>query len=512
MQNLKQTLFLFNTVIANNRIKLLGILFFILFLLLVYLVYQSISLNYLPIYSDEYGYFLDAKSFWLYDRIDAATTLNERYSLVGNAGFHGFVYSVLYGTFFKIFSFFGISPSIMLVNIILAISLLILLALTKTSLKNKMLIGIVFMSNFILIVYLSSGMTEIFHYVFAFVVGYLLYQVYETRERKYLYSFIALIVLLSFFRQSWIFVLFGLFPLSNSLKDFVKYSIIFLLGLIFVVLDIKLFHAPFPFGFFQDLSEYLQKNSLADSINKVYQYFLTNIDRYFLSETYEGVEFVFYYKYLFVALLLYSLYISYRTREKTILAGSLIAAAIFFALLTLYDAYGWREVRMLSVPFMILTVILILNKRYLPVFLIILFQLFTLNSVLDSQKRVNFKRENMNALIQDYRPYIDDFADLEKYVTLYEKKEILVLLNTKLFSLDNSPLFYQLPLSLQGKNIRYSFIFGRKFKIADSKCDLFISDKSEKFSNMKLVGNNKNYYFYRRISIDDEKQAQVSHR
>jgi hypothetical protein len=483
----------------------LGIVLSTLSLLLIYLVYKAISLNYLPIYSDEYGYYLDAKSFWLYGRIDAATTLNERFSLVGHAGFHGFVYSVLYGTFFKLFSFFGISPSVMLTNIILAISLLILLALTNISLKNKMLIGIVFMSNFILIVYLSSGMAEIFHYVFAFVVGYLLYRVYETRERKYLYSFIALIVLLSFFRQSWIFVLFGLFPLANSLKDFVKYSIIFLLGLIFVVLDIKLFHAPFPFGFFQDLSEYLQKNSLADTINKVYQYFLTNIDRYFLSESYGGVEFVFYYKYLFVALLLYSIYSSYRTREKTILSGTLIAAVIFFALLTLYDAYGWREVRMLSVPFMILTVILILNKRYLPVFLIILFQLFTLNSVLDSQKRVNFKRENMNILMQEYSSLINDFSDLGKYVTLYKKKEILVLLNSKLFSLDNSPLFYQLPLSLNDKYISYSFIFGNKFKIADSQCDLFISDKPEKFSNMELVGNNKNYYFYRRVQDGYEK-------
>ena len=483
----------------------LGIVLSTLSLLLIYLVYKAISLNYLPIYSDEYGYYLDAKSFWLYDRIDAATTLNERFSLVGNAGFHGFVYSVLYGTFFKLFSFFGISPSVMLTNIILAISLLILLALTNISLKNKMLIGIVFMSNFILIVYLFSGMAEIFHYVFAFVVGYLLYRVYETRERKYLYSFIALIVLLSFFRQSWIFVLFGLFPLSNSLKDFVKYSIIFLLGLIFVVLDIKLFHAPFPFGFFQDLSEYLQKNSLADTINKVYQYFLTNIDRYFLSESYGGVEFVFYYKYLFVALLLYSIYSSYRTREKTILSGTLIAAVIFFALLTLYDAYGWREVRMLSVPFMILTVILILNKRYLPVFLIILFQLFTLNSVLDSQKRVNFKRENMNILMQEYSSLINDFSDLGKYVTLYKKKEILVLLNSKLFSLDNSPLFYQLPLSLNDKYISYSFIFGNKFKIADSQCDLFISDKPENISNMELVGNNKNYYFYRRVQDGYEK-------
>ena len=232
----------------------------------------------------------------------------------------------------------------------------------------------------------------------------------------------------------------------------------------------------------------------------VYKYFLANIDRFFISESYEDVKYVFYYKYLFVTLLLYSLYISYRTREKAILSGTLIAAAIFFALLTLYDVYGWREVRMLSVPFMILTVILILNKRYLPVFLIILFQLLILNSVLDSQKRVNFKRENVNVLMQEYRPFINDFADLGNYVTHYKNKEILVLLNSKLFSLDNSPQFFQLPLSLNGKYIRYSFIFGNKFKVVNSRCDLFVSDKPENISNMRLVGKNNNFYFYKRIN------------
>jgi len=177
-----------------------------------------------------------------------------------------------------------------------------------------------------------------------------------------------------------------------------------------------------------------------------------------------------------------------------------MAAALFFALLTLYDTYGWREVRMITVPFIVLAVIFILNKRYFPVFLIILFQLLTVSSVLESQKRVDHRRENMNTLMQEYRPLINDFRDLEQYVKLYEKKEIMVLLDRKIFSLDNSPLFYSLPLSLNDKYIKYSFIFGKKFKIEESKCDLFVSDKLEKISNMQLVGNNDSFYFDKRIN------------
>ena len=503
MQNLKQTVFI--QTIIQNRVKLLAILFFILFLLLVYLVYQAVSLHYLPFYADEYGYYLDAKSFQLYNRIDAATTLNESYSLFGNAGFHGFSYSIFYGLFFKLLSLFGIEPSIMLVNVFLVVCALILLALTKTPLEEKLLIGIIFISNFMLITFINTEMTEIFHYVFSFVVGYLLYMIYNTRDRRYLYSLIALIVVLSFFRQSWIFVLLGLFPLAKSWQEFVKFAFIFLLGLFFVLLDIKLFHAPFPFGFFQKLSVHLQTHPIIDTLNLLYDYFLKNIDNYFFSVTYENAKFIFYYKFLFIFIFLYGLYSSYKTKEKSIVSGTLIAAVIFFALLTLYDTYDWREVRMLSTPLMILTVILILNKKFFPIYVIILFQLSTLYIVLDYQIWVNDRRENMNMLIQQYQPQIDALSDLGNYVTGYSKKEVLVLLKPTLLPIAYSPILYSLPLSLNGKFIRYSLIFGKKFNTSDSRCDLYVSDSPEDLNNMKLIGKNEFFYFYRRIPDDLKK-------
>ncbi len=500
MQNLKQTVFI--RTMTHNRVIVLAILFITLSLLLAYLIYQAVSLNYLPFYSDEYSYYLDAKSFQLYNRIDAATTLNESYSLLGHAGFHGFSYSVFYGSFFKLLTFFGIEPSIMLVNIFLVAGASILLIWIKTPLEEKLLIGIVFMSNFMLILFISSEMTEIFHYVFAFVVGYLLYLVYDTRERRYLYCLIVLIVVLSFFRQSWIFVLLGLFPLAKSWRDVVKFAFIFLLGLFFVLLDIKLFHAPFPFGFFQKLSVYLQTHPIADTLDLLYNYFLKNIDNYFFLVSYEKTKFIFYYKFLFIFILLYGVYSSYKTKEKSIISGTLIAVAIFFALLALYDTYDWREVRMLSTPFMILAVILILNQKFFPIYIIILFQLSTLYPVLDYQKWVNDRRENMNTLIQEQQPQIDAFSDLGNYVAAYKKKEVLVLLKPTLFSIEYSPQFYSLPLSLNGKYIRYSLIFGKKFNISDSRCDLYVGDSPEKLNNMKLVGSNKYFYFYKRIPDD----------
>ena len=494
-----QVLSMLEDTVINNRIKFLGVLFLILFLIFVYFVYQFISLNYLPVFSDECGYYLDAKSFWLYNRIDAATTLNECYSLVGNAGFHGFMYNILYGTFFKLFAFLGITPSIMLANTVLVLCLFLFLAFNKMSLEKKLLIGIVFLSNFIFIIYMSSSMTEIFHYVFAVVVGYLLYQVYQTQESRHLYLLIALTFFLLLFRESWVFVLFGLFPLVKSLRDFAKYSLILFLGLAVVILCQKYFQAAFVIDYFHGIKSQLGTQTLMDTFYPIYEHFLVNVDKYFVSEAYNKYRFVFYYKYLFAALLLYAIYASFRTRDRAIISGTIIATVFFSSLLVLYDPFGWREVRALAAPFILLMVILILSRRYFAVSLVIFFQLLNLNAVIDTKQGIDSRRQNMNVLIKESQPLLDDFKEFGKYVTSFEKKEIIVLMNWDLMPSENSPLFYQLPLSMNGKLIRYSFIY-RHYDILDSISDLYISNKVESASNMKLIGNNKNFYFYRRIN------------
>ena len=469
-----------------------------LLLLFTYFVYQSTSLNYLPIFSDEYGYYLDAKSFWLYNRIDAPLTLNESYSLIGHAGFHGIMYSVFYGSFFKLLAFLGIDPSITLVNMVLVFFLFGFLAYSRMDLENKLLIGIVFLSNFIFIIYISSSMSEIFHYSFAVVVGYLLHLVYKTRENKYLYLLIGLIFFLIFFRESWVFVFFGLFPLAKSFKDIVKYSIVLLIGLVVVILYQKYFQAPYVIDYFHNLKLQLDSGSLIDVLHSVYDRFLINLNKYFATEAYERYRFVFYYKYLFAVVLLYALYASFRTRSRTILSGAIIAFVFFSSLLVLYDPFGWREVRVLAAPFILLTVILILNKKHFAVYMIILFQLLTINAVINTKQNVDLMRQKMNLYIKESQALLDDFSEFGKYLDFFEKKRVVVLMDWNLIPVDNSAMIYQLPLFLNGKNISYSFIY-RHFDIMDSICDLYISNKEENNSNMKLIGNNQNFYFYRRV-------------
>ena len=483
-------------VVSKYANLLLGILFFLLFGYILFLIYQSVALHYLPLYSDEYGYYVDAKNFWLYNRIDAATTLNESYSQIGHAGFHGFMYSILYGSAFKLFALLGIPPSIMLANLLITLFAMSIVAFGKIELRMKYMIGILFLTNFIFIIYLSSSMTELLHYSLAVVAAYLLHLLYRTGERHYLYLLLILLVFLIPFRESWVFILFGLFPLSRNWKDFLLYALLLLMGLAAVLLYQKYFQAAFPVDYFHQLKSQLDDRSLFDTLTPVYQHLIENIDKYFISETYDRYRFVFYYKYLFVFIMLYAIIDGLWTKNREILAAALISSVFFSSLLLLYDPFGWREVRTLAAPFILMAAILVMNRRYIAVSSIILFPLASIDSVLEAKKGIDDQRVQMNRLIVENRALLDDFSGFDKYLDNFDEEEILLLVDGGAIPFDSSPLFYQLPLRLSDKSIRYSFIY-RSFDLSKSRCDIFISIREVEHPRLKLLGKNDHFYFYR---------------
>ena len=70
-------------------------------------------------------------------------------------------------------------------------------------------------------------MTELYHLVFGIVAAYFLYRLYETKEKRYLYMFILLVLFLSLSRPAWIFTFFGLFSTNLTFKGiFLSFSVI----------------------------------------------------------------------------------------------------------------------------------------------------------------------------------------------------------------------------------------------------------------------------------------------
>lgn len=488
----------YQTVIDKRGI-LLRILFFALFVMFLYFAYKTVSMGYLPIHSDEYGYYLSAKAFQLCNSVAAAATIDEYYSVVGHASFYGFGYTVFFGLFFKFFSLLGITPSIMLVNIILLSIFFILMAISKISLEEKLYIGIVFLSNFIFILYLSVGMTEIFHFIFGALMGYLLYLIFDTGARKYFYLYIVLVFFLAFFRPSWIFALFALLALSDSVKDFLKYSLLILLGFIYVMFVEKYFFASFPYSFMYVMMNYLHEHSLAESFSMFFGHFTENVENYFIKETYDKSRFVFYYKYLYVFLMLYAFYEGIRSGKRSILAGATIAFVFIASILLIYDAFDWHEIRVLAAPFMVLVVILILNHKYFPIWIIILFQLGTIYDVVQEKRGYDWIRGNMHTNIRKSQSLVRDFTQFEKYIVSHKKRNILIVIDYNTINLDYSPLLYQLPLKVGDKCIRYSFVLNPQFDMKQSNYDVFVSNRPVDRGGMRLIGKNKTFYFYQRV-------------
>ena len=480
------------------RIKILSsLLFGVLFGYFIYMAYQTVSLNYLPVFSDEYGYWLDAKNFWLYNRIDAATTLNESYAAVAHAGFHGFMYAIFYGVSFKLLALLGMTPSIPLVNTIIVLLLFTIFFLGRFAWEKKALTGIIFFSNYILIIYMSSSMTEPLHFAFAVIAAYILYLFYLKKEKKYLYLYVALIAMLIPFRESWVFALFALFPLSRSLKDFVKYALLLFLGLVLVVLYQKYFQAAFTIDYFHNIKSQMAHLPASEVFQLIFNHFMENVDKYFISETYRNYSFVFYYKYLYVAVLLSAIVDGIWKKDRLVLGAALVATVFIASLLVLYDPFAWREARTLAAPFMFLVTILILRQRYYIGLAIIAFQLFFYGQVLESKHRIDQDRYKMNTYIKENEALLNEFKELSRYVDMFDKPTVTVLMNWDLMPVDNSPMFYELPLKLNDKYIRYSFIY-RHYDILDSISDLYISSRKESVANMELLGKNDHFYFYRR--------------
>ena len=68
-----------------------------------YNYFWSISKNIPPVYSDEVAYFMDIKSFHLNNSLKTSLTGDEAVSKIGEFGTHGYAYSLVYGTFSKLF-------------------------------------------------------------------------------------------------------------------------------------------------------------------------------------------------------------------------------------------------------------------------------------------------------------------------------------------------------------------------------------------------------------------------
>ena len=352
--------------------KLLTVLlFFPLCFCLYYYVNQitHLSTNHLPVWSDEFMYYMNAYAYHITHKIPAALTFSGNGSEFLQSDAHGFMYSFFHGSIANLFGWHNL-------NMVYTNMALIILAITAftmikgLTLQNKILGSLFIVAYPFTVLYSFTYMQEILQLFWGVTAGIALYKAYTSVETKakrnysLLYTFI--IVFAALFRPTWLLWLIGLIPLATTKKSYALYSLLFVSGVAVCFVYAKYFFEFVPNFFYNTLIE-LKIHGFGKFIDILYHHFLDNIKLYFSKS-----ELV--YSILKFSVILLALGFSinlYRQKKSVYLAVALVFYINIFFLLICYDAYSWREIRFLS-PLYYFSIVFIVKyfKPYIQIALV----------------------------------------------------------------------------------------------------------------------------------------------
>lgn len=339
---------------------------------------SNLTTNYHPVWSDEFGYYINTQSFFENSTLKAAITLSGEGSAVFGADPHGFAYPLFHGCIAKIFGWSNLN--FIITNfILLSASILMVWSIKSIHTRQKLWI-----SSFILLfpfvpLYLFTYMQEIIHISVAIIVSVLIYLIYskENNNTIYIVLFILTIFIAGCFRVLWFFWLIGLIPLAKDKRQGIAYLLLFAFGIIISFVFSKLFAEAVP-NKFSSIIAFLKNGELKNVFASVYYNFIKNIMLYFFSIQ-NGVVYVFMKFTIFGAVLFFT-FLAFRNKSRLNMALALIGIVNFVLLFFIYDAFDWREIRTMSALYYFYVLFIIIEtkgvSRYIQaLFLLVVFVL-----------------------------------------------------------------------------------------------------------------------------------------
>lgn len=357
--------------VPRSRAELLETLFLVLNLAALLAFYGWLLLpilrdgGYMPAWTDEYGYVLDARSFAANGTLHAARVKEERVSPAFEASTHGPAYILLQGGIARAFGDpveLSVWPNVVALGIAL---LLVLLALPLER-RQRMWVAVLLLLHFAVFLYAFTWMVETFQVTFAVAASVLLVTLYRTdrasrRFRATLAAYAVLLLVLSAFRVSYALWALGLVPLARDRRELVRFAA---LALLVVVLGIGLMRelsASNPNWPLSRAAAALSRGDAGAALALVVQNVGVNLQRYFVGET-QGLRFYLVMKYVVVATGMVLLVAGVRRDDRLALGACAILAAHLVLLVLLYDANTWREHRHLAPVFYLMTIALVAGR------------------------------------------------------------------------------------------------------------------------------------------------------
>lgn len=409
-------MFLNKQKIEKNETFVLSILLY--GVLLVYLYqFMLVADKYKTFTTDEKFYYVEAKAISANNIYQTPASLDGNTSRTGNFGFHGVSYALKDGWMAKLF-FCAENPPLVWNNLFTCLLTIIIILLFKPfSLNIRIKIALIILTHYVLFYYTLSYMQETIHYLFAVIALWNLYLLYINRNgdnRKYLYSYLLLIIIAITFRYGWFMWGAGLLPLAKNYIDFFKWSIAAAAIMLFAIVFNSYITAPYPYGLVTDSITEMEKFSLSNAIKITFNHFSESI-QLFISPAPKVSTTVM--RYLLLVLLFTNTWYAILKRNRFSIACTLIGWGYFLSAMAFYGVYWGYDERALAVlnPLLAFSVVGTSNKLFF--YPVIVVQLLIFPGLVKGTEERNKEAIEANTPTPEYIAIKNSHAKIKDLIT-----------------------------------------------------------------------------------------------
>lgn len=323
----------------------------------------------LPVWSDEFFYYLNTRNFVENSTLRAAFTYTGKGSLIFQADSHGFAYPLFHGMIARMIGFHQLN--IPFTNLLFVIMTVILIFLRKElNFAQKVTIVVGLMTCFIVPLNTFTYMQESLQLFVSVTAACLLVDIYASRDTRKIILYLVLLIAASLFRNLWLFWVAGLLPLAQNRRELGGWLFLLLAAASTAFLFTRLFWDSFP-AYFTTVTRFLDAGQFAEALLSLASHFWSNVVSYAIGERHQ--PFPYYPVKLAIACAVGALvYLAWRRRKPIYLACTFIAAANLGLLMLAYDAWDWREIRTMSpILYLFLVVVVTEKEKFLSLFALV---------------------------------------------------------------------------------------------------------------------------------------------
>ncbi|MGB3946835.1 MAG: hypothetical protein WBM13_02515 [Bacteroidia bacterium] len=445
---------------------------------------------------DEFFYYLEAKAISAHNIYQTPLTLDGNTSIIGDFGSHGICYALKDGWLAKLFFQADDPPGIFINLLTFIITLLLILLFKPFEFNTRVKIALIVCTYHILYYYTLSYMQETIQFLFAVLALRTLYMLYNSaqpQKSKYLYYYLAIILIAIAFRYGWFIWSLGLLPMAINIKDFFKWIGVVLGVMLFALFIAKYIYAPYPY---EEIVAYKiigdENFSIINSLIIVFKKFFNNLNLFITPDKSIVTTAM---RYLLLVLLLLSTWFSIEKRSKFTIACTIISWGYLLACLALYFLDQKADERVLAVLNPVLAFCLVGNGEKYIFYPIIIVQLLVFPTV--------FKERNANLdyalrAINTPEAKISRVESYTKIRNLVDQDKPVIINVTIDFSMNAQNFFIDFPLTTDtGYPILYYLYINGANKRGKYKPQYNIAVTPIFNPNEELIYSDRWIYFYK---------------